>query len=194
MRRTTPVAHPSDTPAVPGPASADGRAAPPGSTVFPFRFSPSWRLASALFGVASHTSWVEVSEWRLHARFGPWSVTTPLTNVAEVGVTGPYRFHRAAGSARYSLADGGLTFASTGERGLCIRFHEPVPGIEPTGVLRHGDLTVTVDDVEGLAGVLVDRAGAADVVRLDGPSARRRRVRADGGHPAGPIVGRHPVR
>jgi hypothetical protein len=194
MRRTTSGSHPSDTPAAPGPALADRRAFPPGTTVFPFRFSPSWRLASSFFGVASRTSWVEVTERRLHARFGPWNVTTPLSNVAEVGVTGPYRFHRAAGSARYSFADHGLTFATTGERGLCIRFHEPVPGIEPTGVLRHGDLTVTVDDVEGLAGVLVDRAGAADVVRLDGPSARRRPVHDDGEHPVGPFVGRHPAR
>jgi len=52
------------------------------------------------------------------------------------------------------VADRGLTFATNGERGLCIRFRDPVSGIEPTGHLRHPGLTVTVADVDALARVL----------------------------------------
>jgi hypothetical protein len=49
-----------------------------------------------------------------------------------------------------------LTFASNSSAGLCISFREPVPAAEPFGVLRHPALTVTVDDVEGLAAALTD--------------------------------------
>ena len=41
-----------------------------------------------------------------------------------------------------------------GERGLCIRFDRPVPGIEPLGLLRHPAVTVTVADCDGLAEAL----------------------------------------
>jgi hypothetical protein len=47
--------------------------------------------------------------------------------------------------------------ATNGVRGLCITFREPVPGIEPTGTLRHPALTVTVADCHGLAAVLTAR-------------------------------------
>ena len=46
--------------------------------------------------------------------------------------------------ARLSLADRGLTFGTVATRGVCIQFREPVRGIEPTGLLRHPNLTVTV--------------------------------------------------
>ena len=65
---------------------------------------------------------------------------------------------QTAGPAHLGLSDRGLTFASNGERGVLISFHQPVPGIEPTGRLRHPELTVTVADVEGLASMLRARA------------------------------------
>jgi hypothetical protein len=49
-----------------------------------------------------------------------------------------------------AVTDRGLTFATNGERGVLISFHEPVPGLEPTGLLRHPELTVTVADIDGL--------------------------------------------
>jgi hypothetical protein len=49
-----------------------------------------------------------------------------------------------------SLVDRGLTFASNRDRGVCIRFVEPVRGVDVLGVVRHPGLTVTVEDVDGL--------------------------------------------
>jgi hypothetical protein len=121
---------------------------------FTFRFAPAYRRASMLFGVRPDRTWVEVDAITLHARFGPWQLRTSLANISAVEITGPYAFLKTAGPAHLSLTDRGLTFASNGDRGVLISFHQPVPGIEPTGILRHPELTVTVADVEGLASVL----------------------------------------
>jgi hypothetical protein len=96
---------------------------------------------------------VRVEAGRLAVRFGPWRCETDLANVAGTEVTGPYRPVRAIG-ARLSLKDRGLTFGTNAERGVCVRFREPVRGLEPTGRLRHPGLTVTVEDVDGLARAL----------------------------------------
>jgi hypothetical protein len=53
-----------------------------------------------------------------------------------------------------SLTDRGLTCATNGERGLCIRFAEPVRGIEPWGKILHPAVTVTVTDPSQLAALL----------------------------------------
>ena len=102
------------------------------------------------FGVTPERAWVEVDEDRLVARFGPWRLKTPLANVTGTEITGPYAFFKTGGPARLAITDRGLTFATNGERGLRIDFAEPVPGLEPTGRLRHPELTVTVQDLEGL--------------------------------------------
>ncbi len=86
------------------------------------------------------------------ATLGPWSLSTGIANIADVEVTGPYRAWKVAG-VRLSLADRGLTFGTTTRAGVCLSFRDPVPGIEPTGLLRHPSLTVTVDD----PGLLVAR-------------------------------------
>lgn len=121
---------------------------------FNFSFSPAYRLACLPFGVTPGNSRVDVGDGRLVARFGRWSLETALDNVAGTAVTGPYGRLRTMGPAHLSMVDRGLTFATNGRLGLCIRFREPVPGLEPTGRLRHPGLTVTVDDVEGLAHAL----------------------------------------
>jgi hypothetical protein len=118
---------------------------------FEFRFAPSYRRLAVLLGVTPKTAWVEISGDVLEARFGPWHVRTALSNIAGVDVTGPYAFVKTAGPARLAVTDRGLTFATNGDRGVLITFRVPVPGLEPTGLLRHPELTVTVEDVEGLA-------------------------------------------
>jgi len=138
------------------PCRGDPAGAPGGAT-FPFRFSPAFRLSALVFGIGPSSSGVGVGGGVFAARYGPWRVTTPLANVAGTEVTGPYRWHRAAGPARYSAADHGLTFASNGELGLCITFVDPVVGLEPAKVLHHPSLTVTVADVVGLAEALARR-------------------------------------
>jgi hypothetical protein len=79
---------------------------------------------------------------------------TPIANVAGTEVTGPYRWWKVAGPAHLSLADGGVTFATTTRAGLCIRFHEPVPAAVPKELLRHSSATVTVADPAALAAAL----------------------------------------
>ena len=121
---------------------------------FDFDFDPLYRTVALVFGITPRRAGVDVDGGRLVARFGPWRLSTDVANVAGTEVTGPYRTLATIGPAHLSLADRGLTFASNGRRGLCIRFTEPVPGLEPTGRLRHPGLTVTVADVDGLASAL----------------------------------------
>jgi hypothetical protein len=126
----------------------------PGAMAFPFRFDPWFRACSLVFGITPSSSLVtvdpSVAEGVFVARFGPWRVRTTLANVVDTKVTGPYTRIKTMGSARLSAVDRGLTFASNAERGLCICFDEPVPGLLPNDRVVHPGLTVTVDDVEGL--------------------------------------------
>jgi len=121
---------------------------------FAFAFAPSYRRPARTFGVTETNAWVEVDEVDLDAHFGRWRVKTPLANVKDVAVTGPYRFFKTAGPARLAVTDRGLTFATSGERGVRVRFHAPVHGLDPFGLISHPELTVTVADVEGLAALL----------------------------------------
>lgn len=72
-------------------------------------------------------------------------------NISAIAVTGPYAFLKTAGPARLAITDRGLTFATNGNRGVLISFHSPVRGLDPLGVLRHPELTVTVAKIDGLA-------------------------------------------
>jgi hypothetical protein len=133
-----------------------------GTTVpelFTFRFAEAYRRPARLFGITPETASVELGADELCARFGPWRVRTALANVAAVAVTGPYAFLKTAGPARLAITDRGLTFATNGERGVLISFRSPVRGLDPLGLLRHPELTVTVADVDGLAERL--RAGGS---------------------------------
>ena len=121
---------------------------------FEFSFDTLHRVVALPLGITPSTAGVDVSDGRLLARFGLWRLSTPVANVDGTEITGPYHPLKTIGPAHLSLADRGLTFSTNSRRGLCIRFREPVPGIEPTGRLRHPALTVTVADVDGLAGVL----------------------------------------
>jgi hypothetical protein len=131
--------------------------------VFPFAFEPLFRVLSAPFGVSPGRARVEVDHDTLIAVFGPWRVETPLANVEGVELTGPYSAPKVIGPAHVSLADRGLTFASNPHKGVCIKFHEPVTGIDPVGWIRHPALTVTVAEPPVLA-ALLDRAHHEDRV------------------------------
>jgi hypothetical protein len=121
---------------------------------FGFAFAPAYRLLARAFGIGPATAWVDVGARTLAARFGPWRVSTPLANVSDVAATGPYAFWKTAGPARLAITDRGLTFASNGDRGVLISFRTPVRCLDPLGVLRHPELTVTVADVDELAELL----------------------------------------
>ena len=131
----------------------------PAARRFEFRFAAAYRRAAWPFGITPGRAWLELSDTTLRARFGRWRVRTAVTNVADWSPTGPYRFVKTAGPARLAITDRGLTFATNGEQGLRIGFRVPITGIEPFGVLRHPELTVTVADVPGLAAALAETHG-----------------------------------
>lgn len=122
--------------------------------VFPFRFDRAHRLLGLPFGITPPTAWVRVSGSEFIVRFGPWRLRTGRSNIIDTRVTGPYWLLTTSGPARLSLSDGGLTCATNGDRGLCVRFADPMPGIEPLGLLRHPAVTVTVADCDRLAALL----------------------------------------
>jgi hypothetical protein len=124
---------------------------------FPFRFERAYRLAALPFGVTPHNAMITLSDSRLRVRFGPWHVSTRLENITKVSITGPYAVIKTAGPARLTLSDRGLTFATNRERGVFLEFAAPIPGIAPTGRLRHPNLTVTAADCDALARALRQR-------------------------------------
>lgn len=121
---------------------------------FEFRFVPAYERAARPFGITPRNAWVRVGERHLEARYGRWRVVTPLSNVAAVEITGPYRFIKTAGPPRLGLTDLGLTFASNGDRGVLLSFRDKVGGLAP---LRHPELTVTVAEPEALAELIRSR-------------------------------------
>lgn len=141
-----------------------------------FAFDRSYRWPARLFGVTDRTSIVTIDDDELRARFGPWQLVTPLSNIVTASLTGPYSFLKTAGPAHLSFADGGLTLASNGQQGVFIEFVEPVAGIEPTGRIKHRNLTVTVRDCRGLAEFLRRptriRTTPAAASSADSPSPR----------------------
>ena len=126
---------------------------------FSFDFDAKLVPTAALFGVTSRTASVDVDDLHLTVRFGPWRLTTPTSNVASATVTGPYRWWKVAGPAHVSLADRGITFATTTRHGLCLHFREPVAAIVPGGLVKHPAATVTVAEPQGLAEALGVAAG-----------------------------------
>ncbi|HEX2577826.1 MAG TPA: hypothetical protein VHK88_15855 [Aquihabitans sp.] len=143
------------TPGEPVPQAEAGTSS--STRCFPFRFAGVPGIACRPFGVTRSNASVTVSVHEVEARFGPWRVTTPLANVAEVTTTGPYHWWFVAGPAHLSRTDHGLTFATNDRAGACLRFHEPVPPAFPWPRWEHPGLTVTVDDVAGLAALVRER-------------------------------------
>lgn len=121
------------------------------STQYRFEFEDRYRLPARAFGVTEQSALVTVGATDFEARFGLWTVKTPLANVASVSITGPYAFLKTVGPARLSLSDRGITFATNSRRGVCLEFRKPVPGLEPAGLVKHPNLTVTVQDCNALA-------------------------------------------
>jgi hypothetical protein len=163
---------PGQVPAEPAPtepepvstATAEPEPVPAATTEparFEFRFDWRFRAAALLFGVIPQHTFVTIEPGpnggTLHASFGLWQIETVLDNVIDATRTGPYSIVKTIGPAHVSVADGGLTFATNTDAGVCLRFAEPVRGGDPLGLLHHGSLTVTVDDPDALVDAL-DRA------------------------------------
>lgn len=111
---------------------------------FDMRFAPMWLSAGALPGRDGVTI---TDDGRLVATFGLLKVDTPLDNIDDAHVAGPYRWWTAIGP-RLSFADDGLTFGTNHRGGLCIHFHDKVKRV--IGFRDHSALTVTVADPPAL--------------------------------------------
>lgn len=117
---------------------------------YEFEFEPLLRPAALAVGVTPWTARVDVDGQHVDIRFGPWHMRIDRSNIAGARETGPYRFAKVAGPPHLSLADRGITFATTRRGGVCIELREPQGGIGPIGLLKHPAVTVTVADPEGL--------------------------------------------
>lgn len=129
---------------------------------FDFEFDPRFTGFLGGLGVRPDTCWVEVNEFALGVRFGPWRLATPRTNVVSAAEAGPYHWWKAIGP-HLSLSDLGLTLGTNSDRGVCVELRVGVRGIERLGLLRHRGVTVTVADPWGLVRALnaPARAGGA---------------------------------
>jgi len=82
------------------------------------------------------------------AKYGYFSVETPLDNIDHTEITGPHRWYTAVGP-RLSFADDGLTFGTNHTSGLCVAFKKPIRKV--IGLKNHSALWVSVADPKGLA-------------------------------------------
>jgi len=117
---------------------------------FAFDFEPVYRPALAAMGITPSRSWVTLDDEALAARFGPWNLRTPVSNIRDVCVTGPYWAVKAIGP-RMSWSDHGITFGTTAKGGACVLFHQPVKGMLIYAMVHHPGLTVTVHDPDAFA-------------------------------------------
>lgn len=124
---------------------------------FRFAFAASYRLPALVLGITPATAWVDVDEDEVRVRFGPWSLRTPRTNIASVQETGDFAWIKTAGPPHLSFTDRGVSFATNGDRGVCLQLHEPVTGIDPTGRIKHPGATLTVADPAALRALLETR-------------------------------------
>ena len=128
---------------------------------FEFAFEKKYLPALAAIGVTPLTAKVDLSQKTLDARFGPWRCRTSVKNIRCVSRTGPFSAVKAIG-ARGSFADRGATFGTTTVGGICVEFREPVKILDPSGIILHPGLTLTVADLEGFEEALRDAAGLGD--------------------------------
>lgn len=126
---------------------------------FDFAFAPAYRLPALVFGISPATAHVVVTDDELRVRFGPWRLVTGLDNIVDSEESGDFRWLKTAGPPHLSFTDRGVTFATNGDRALCVRFREPVPAIDPTRTIRHPGATLTVARPDLLRAALTGRPG-----------------------------------
>ena len=103
------------------------------------------------FGLRRAKDGVTLTDDSFLATFGFFRLATQLTNITGAHITRHYRWWTAFG-VRGSRVDDGLTFGTNHDAGVCIHFAEKVPS--PLRRSGHSALTVTVADLDGLAGAL----------------------------------------
>ena len=125
---------------------------------YEFDFDQRYGRLLAALGVTRGRAFVTLDGGEVTARFGPWLVRTPVTNIAQVSLTGPYRWFRVIGT-HLSLKDRGISLGTNTRQGVCLALKRPVPGIDPRGLIKHPGLTVTVADPPAFAAAVRSAAG-----------------------------------
>ncbi|MEO6021311.1 MAG: hypothetical protein ABIP45_13785 [Knoellia sp.] len=124
------------------------------STRFEFAFAGAYRFPALIFGIRPGSAFVTVTADELQVQFGPWRLVTGLDNIASTQITQDFAWLKTAGPPHLSLVDRGVTFATNGDRALCLHFIDPVPAIDPTRTIKHPGATLTVAHPERLRDLL----------------------------------------
>ena len=132
--------------------------------VFPLRLDRPWRWLLRAIGVRPGAADVRLTDQHVVATFGRFLVEARIDNLEGYQLTGPYRTWKAIGP-RASAADHGFTFGTSAHGGVCLCFRTWIPFRYVRGRLLES-LTVTVDDVDGLAAAL-ERRGVRGQDRRD---------------------------
>jgi hypothetical protein len=118
---------------------------------FPIRLGRRSRPLLRAYGIRGQDdAWVDLGDGRLEARFGAARAATPLANIAAWRIEGPWLWITAIGIRR-SIRHGDVTFGGSHHGGVRIDFQERVQ----LGPFRMPALYLTVDDLEGFAGALM---------------------------------------
>jgi len=129
---------------------------------FPIRIGArSALLLRILFGATPETAWAAVDDDTVSARFGRFSFTTPLANVAGWRIEGPWLWITAIG-VRMSIRHRDVSFAGSPRGGVRLNFRQPIKWT----LFRVPAFYVGTDDLEGFAAAI---AGAG----IPGEDARR---------------------
>ena len=116
-----------------------------------------------LFGVhGAQDAWVDLGDDSLTARFGRFSATSPIANIASWRIEGPWKWITAIG-VRRSFRHADITFGGSPVGGVRLDFREPIK----VGPIKTPALHLTVEDLEGLGAALATRG-------IPGTDARKR--------------------
>jgi hypothetical protein len=120
---------------------------------FPIPIGPrSALLLRILFGATPETSWAAIDDETLSARFGRFSFSSPIANVAGYRIEGPWRWITAIG-VRRSVRHADVSFAGSPHGGVRIDFREPIKWT----IFTTRAFYVATADLEGFAGALAAR-------------------------------------
>ncbi|CAN5528387.1 hypothetical protein BH20CHL6_BH20CHL6_15610 [soil metagenome] len=121
--------------------------------ICPLRLGRRQRWLLLPFGVRPGNACVRLDDEALLARFGFFSLRTPIANIVRWEISGPYRWFMALG-VRRSVRGGDVTFGSSAHGGVRLDFREPVRFAR---LLKPPALYLTADDLEGFAAALARR-------------------------------------